>query len=215
FAAPTYVSDGTGWGASEGAVIAYRLTNQFGLYGGFGFNHTDDTTQFLGTVGVQRFGNPYGRDLSDRASFSFLFDQFSDSQTDSYESQFRIQAGYVLAPRTEIGALVTAQGDSDAGGQQIPLGGIGNVTNGDNFIGPYASTSLGRGSKLFGTVGYSEQSDDIAGGAGAFFPVSSNASSQVRGFVDAKYAGNGNNDDSMALSMGLAWGFGRADSTDY
>ena len=49
------------WGISEGVTVGYRFDGTaLGLYGNVVFNHTEESTQVLGTVGLQKFGNPNG-----------------------------------------------------------------------------------------------------------------------------------------------------------
>ncbi len=208
FAAPTYAGAPTdSFGMSEGISFGYRVSEGFGVYAGAGFNHIEDNTQFLGTVGVQRFGNPNGCSDLDRMSVWVLWDQFAETNTDAYAHQLRFNIGYVPQERTEIGmtfSVPTSSGPGAAG--QIPLGGSGLLTAGDSAVGPYLTRPIGD-TQLNAAVVYSGGSESAAAGLGLSRPVSD----RTNVFMDAKLAG----DDQWSMAVGLKWGFGRMDTTRY
>ena len=206
FAAPTYAGAPTdSFGFSEGVTFGYRVFEGLGVYAGAGFNHTEDNTQFLGTVGLQRFGDPNGASVLDRASVWVLWDQFTVTDTDAYTDQLRFNIGYVPRERTEVGMTFSVPTSSGAGAAgQVPLGGSGLLTAGDSAVGPYVTRPIGD-TQLSAAVVYSEGSESAAAGVGLSRPVSGRTSV----FMDAKFAG----DDEWAMAVGLKWGFGGMDTT--
>jgi len=206
FVAPTYGGAPTdSFGFSEGITFGYRVAEGLGVYAGVGFNHIEDNTQFLGTLGVQRFGDPNGASALDRASVWVLWDQFALTNTDAYSHQLRFNIGYVPRERTEVGmtfSVPTSSGPGAAG--QIPLGGSSLLTAGDSAVGPYLTRPIGD-TQLSAAVVYSGGSESVAAGVGLSRPVSGRTSV----FMDAKFAG----DEQWAMAVGLKWGFGRMDTT--
>jgi len=206
--APTYVNGAAqGFGFSEGVTAGYRLNDALGLYGAIGFNHTDVNTQFLGTVGLQRFGNPDGETFGERTSVWVLWDQYAESDTNTYFHQFRFNLGYVRSERTEIGMTfsVSTSGDDDVAAL-VPMGGSTMLSLSGGYVGPYVTTEFG-GVQWTATAGYADGTNRAAFGLGAAVPVSDNTNI----FMDAKHGG----DDIWALSVGLEVGLGRADTRRY
>jgi len=200
------------FGFAEGVTLGYRLTEATGLLGQIGFNHTGRSTQILGTVGAQKFGNPYGGSMWERTSVWVLWDQFTDTRfANLYVHQLRLNVGFVPAERREIGmsfSIPTSGGG--VGGALIPLGGPGLLSSGTEFIGPYLSTEVGDGGQLTTMVGYMGGAGNTGGaafGVGYEQPMNDN----LNFITDAKYGTSG----LWALSAGVSLGLGRQDTKRY
>lgn len=200
------------FGFAEGATLGYRLTETTGLLGQIGFNHTGRSTQILGTVGVQKFGNPDGASGWDRTSVWVMWDQFTDTRfANLYLHQLRVNVGFVPAERREIGlsfSIPTSGGG--VGGALSPLGGAGLLSSGTEFIGPYLSTEVGDGGQLTTMVGYMGGAGNTGGaafGVGYEQPMNDN----LNFITDAKYGTSG----LWALSAGVSLGLGRKDTKRY
>jgi hypothetical protein len=216
WAGPTYSSGTIGslFGFAEGVNVGYRLTDSIGVYGALGLNHQASSTQILGTIGVQKFGNPNGSGLLDRSSLWVLWDQFSDLEVDDpflfgvYLHQLRFMAGYVTGYHNEIGVSysVATSDDTFGAGALSPLGGPGYLTGAGSFIGPYVKQRVGE-TELTAMIGYSDGASGMAVGIGAERPVTD----RLNTYIDFK-AGNGGN---YAGSIGAAIPLGRADTKHY
>jgi len=229
--APTYGSGvvNEAFGFSEGVNVGYRVTDSIGLYGAVGFNHQAsselfpgfdaNTTQILGTIGVQKFGNPDGEGLLDRTSLWVLWDQsvflipadvfgVGTGVFGVNQHQIRLMAGYVTGYHNEVGVAWSFPiGNDDFGaGYLSTLGGPGYLTSAGTFIGGYAKRRV-RETDLTASIGYSQGAEGIALGVGAERPISE----RVNVYADFK-AGEGSN---FAGSAGVAIAFGRADTKYY
>lgn len=224
WAAPTFGSGGPYevFGFSEGVNVGYRMTDAIGLYGSIGFNHQAanslmdaNTTQILGTIGVQKFGNPDGAGLLERTSLWALWDQSAFLVVDdpmlygAYQHQIRILAGYATGYHSEIGAAWSIPiGDDVVGaGFLSTLGGPGYLTSSE-FIGAYVKRQVGA-TDLTGTIGFAGTGSTGATvlGVGAERPISD----RVNVYADFK-AGEGG---SYAGSVGMAVSLGAADTKWY
>lgn len=192
-------------GFSEGVNLGYRFTDNMGLYGSIGFNHTSRSTHILGTVGIQKFGNPEGDGLLERSTVWVLWDQGTETEFDSYLHQFRFMVGYSLGEYSEVGMgwSIPTSGSGGIGGALVPLGGPGYLTSASSFIGPYVKRRV-RDTDLTGMIGYSDGGGGVALGVAAERPMTERANV----YVDFK-AGEGSN---YAGSVGVAFGLGRADT---
>jgi hypothetical protein len=227
WAAPTYSSGlADVFGFSEGVNVGFRVTDALGIIGGVGFNHMSSTssfggnpTQILGTIGVQKFGNPDGGDVLERSSLWVLWDQSVFLIPDPFfgidggviglhQHQIRLMAGYVTGYHNEIGVAWSFPiGNDDFGaGALSPLGGPGYLTTAGTFIGAYAKRRV-RETDVTATLGYSQGASGMAFGIGAERPVTE----RVNMYVDFK-AGAGSN---YAGSIGAAIPLGRGDTKNY
>jgi hypothetical protein len=209
--APAYYSTGTGtslWGFSEGVTGGYRLNEAVGLFVSANFLHTEEDTSVLGTVGVQRFGDPCGCDLADRLSVAVMWDQFAYTDVeDTYVHQFRSNLGIVTGDCQEVGVTFSVPTSGRRGDPaQTPLGGPMLLTLGNSFVGPYLKRDVGI-VQFTGLVGYDDGSDSAAVGVGLARPICD----RTNVFFDTKYGGEG----AWALSAGVEVGFGRGDTRRY
>jgi hypothetical protein len=216
WAAPTYTSTAaiSTAGFSEGVNLGYRLTDGVGVYGSIGFNHNfsgvlGGGTQVLGTVGLQKFGNPNGAGLMERSNVWILFDQATDtSMDDVYLHQFRFVMGYELGENNEVGVTFSIPTSEGLGGNILsPLGGPDYMTSGgDSFVGPYYKEQLAGWDTTL-VVGSSGAAESVAVGVGVERPVME----RTNVFVGAKASG----DSAWALNLGVSYGLGRADTKWY
>lgn len=189
-------------GFAEGVYGGYRLTDSLGIYGGFGFNHTSDRTQFIGTVGLQRFGDPNGATASERLSLWGFWDYYTDDELDADAHQLRFNAGYVFRDFAEAGVTFSIAIDDD-GTSISPMGGANLMFPGGNFVGGYYAQSL-RWVDLFAQIGYLESADGIAGS----LMLKRGITERSRVFVGASGAG----DSSVSGILGMEVGLGRDDT---
>jgi hypothetical protein len=210
WAAPCFTSFGPAgaWGMDEGVTFGYRLSDHLGLIASGSFWENGISTEFLGTLGVQRFGNPNGDSFAERASVWLLWDQFADTSiADAYTSQLRCNFGMAYGENREVGmSFATHIGGFTGGAPQNPLGGPGVLSTGSGFVGPYAKRDMGD-YHLTGMVGWEQSSDNVALGIGAERPVGQN----LNVFLDTKYGFEG----SWSVSAGLQVGLLRADTKHY
>jgi len=192
-------------GFAYGLTGGYRLTDSVGAFGAFGFNHTDDRTQFLGTVGLQKFGNPYGCTFQERATVWGFFDYFRDDNVDDEAYQLRFNMGYVFADYVEAGATFSIDVGDDAI-SLTPFGGATLMYPGGSFVGGYYNRAIGR-YEFFGQLGYSDAVDNVAGSIGLKRPIGDRA----KAFVGVAGAG----DDSLSGALGMEFGLGRNNVWQY
>ena len=192
-------------GFAYGLTGGYRLTDSVGVFGAFGLNHTDARTQFLGTVGLQKFGNPYGCTLQERATLWGFFDYFNDDEVDDEAYQLRFNTGYLFADYVEAG--VTFSIDLGDGPVSLsPFGGATLMYPGGSFVGGYYNRTIRR-FEFFGQLGYSDAVDNVAGSIGLKRPIGNRA----KAFVGVAGAG----DDSLSGALGMEFGLGRNDTWQY
>ncbi len=198
----------TEWGFSEGVTLGYLVNPRWGLYGSVDFNHTDYSTQVLGTVGVQKFGVPYADTVIERTSVWILFDQFADFEigSDSYLHQFRFYTGIATGPRREIGIGFTAPtSDDPAVGALTPMGSSGVMPVGDSYVGPIWRSETPNGLRLDGTVGYSDANGGgVAAGLGAAVPMGAN--------TDLFFNGKLSEGENYTFAIGMEFKGGRQDT---
>jgi len=216
WAAPTYTSAAaiSTAGFSEGVNLGYRLTDGVGVYGSIGFNHNfsgvlGGGTQVLGTVGLQKFGNPNGAGLMERSNVWILFDQSTDtSMDDVYLHQFRFVMGYELGENNEVGVTFSIPTSEGLGGNILsPLGGPDYMTSGgDSFVGPYYKERVGEWDTTL-VVGSSGAAQSVAVGAAVERPVME----RTNVFVGVKASG----DSAWTMNLGVSYGLGRADTKWY
>lgn len=208
--APTYVSSvfDTQFGVGEGAVIGYRLSEAIGLYAGIGFNHHEQSTQVLGTLGLQKFGNPEGVGLLERTTVWMFWDQGADTEGGDGASahQLRFNVGWVSSNEMEVGMTFSFAIEEPTRHMLTPLGGQFNMSAGNSIVGPYVRMPVGV-FDVTGILGFSEATDSAVVGLGAEAPLTDTSNL----FIEAKSGG----DDVYSLSLGYKVGFGRADTTRY
>jgi hypothetical protein len=165
----------------------------------------------LGSVGLQKFGNPYGGTLLERSSVWIFWDQATDFEhgEDAYVHQFRFNIGYVSAPGREIGMSFSVPTSDSLGTTGLtPVGGAGVMPVGDNYVGPYFTRELANGTRVGGTIGYTDAGEGgVALGADVGIPVGE----RTNVVLTSKYAES----ESYTLAVGLEMGFGRADTRAY
>ncbi|MCA9214408.1 MAG: hypothetical protein KDB27_15155 [Planctomycetales bacterium] len=196
-------------GFSEGVNLGYRLSPAVGIFGGFGANHIDGTTQTLATFGIQRFGNPRGSDALDRMTSWFFYDHFDNSGTDTELGQLRYRIGYVLSEQLEVGAAFSADLDDDNGNANsvTPLGNMATMFPGRDFTGAYTNYRTDRAD--FGlSFGHSDATDGVAGGAQIGIPLTEERDQKV---VVSTHA----SDDSFGAGIFYSVGLGGADTSRY
>lgn len=106
------------FGAAYGIDFAYELTGDWGLVVSGNLNSVSHGTQFVGSLGAVKLPDFYGNEWHDPFSFSFFFDQFTDSRVDTfggslYLNGFRLQTGYALNESLEVGAIFSAPAEED------------------------------------------------------------------------------------------------------
>ena len=106
------------FGAGYGLDFAYQLTEDWGFVASGNFNSVSQGTQFVGSLGTVKLPDLYGYEWQDPFSFSFFFDQFTDSRVDTFGSDLylngvRLQIGYALSESLEVGAIFSAPTHDD------------------------------------------------------------------------------------------------------
>ena len=106
------------FGAAYGLDLAYELTGDWGLVASGNFNSLSHGTQFVGSLGAVKLPDFYGEEWHSPLSFSFYFDQFTDSRVDTfggslYLSGVRLQTGYAIHEALEVGAIFSAPAQED------------------------------------------------------------------------------------------------------
>lgn len=215
--APGY-SDVTAWGAgdsswaiAEGIIAGYRLTDGLGIYSSVTFIHDEETTTFLTSVGLQKFGNPAGAGLLQRASAWMFWDAAVDTLdgNQSHFQQLRFNLGVVGPAGGEAGVSFSVSLDEPAGYYLTPVGGATFLSTGGSVVGPYVRYPIG----IFdftAMLGFSGVSDEAVLGGGVEARLTENSSI----FLDGKIAG-AEGDSPSSLLVGYKLGFGRADTVRY
>ncbi len=109
-----------------GLDMALRLAGQTSAYGAATYSHLSGGTQFFGTVGLFRQGDPCGGAL-DRTSGGILFDQLADTRFDDpiYVSQLRYFLGFALSE--QWGAGVTYSDPVQGDNSRVAFGGFSSA----------------------------------------------------------------------------------------
>ncbi|MCS7237276.1 MAG: hypothetical protein NZ899_03295 [Thermoguttaceae bacterium] len=216
--APMYASgaitgvDDSRFGVAEGIVSGYRLTHNLGVYGSIAFLHDEELTAFLGTVGIQRFGNPVGASLVDRVSFWMFWDNCADTLDgdETHFQQLRFNIGLVGPGGGEAGLAFSVSLDEPGDYFLIPVGGPTFLSTGGSVVGPYVRYPIGI-FDLTAMLGFSGQSDAGVLGLGARAWLTEN----IAVFTDGKVGGADGADNPTSLLAGVSVGGGRADTNRY
>lgn len=216
--APTYGSasligiEDSRFGVAEGIISGYRLTPHLGVYGSITFLHDEEMTTFLGTVGIQRFGNPAGAGLMDRASFWMFWDNCVDTLDgdETHFQQLRFNIGIVGPRGGEIGMAFSISLDEPRDYFLVPVGGTSFLSAGGSVVGPYVRYPIGI-FDVTAMLGFSGQSDAGVLGLGARAWLTEN----VALFTEGKVGGADWGDNPSSLLAGLQLGYGRADLDRY
>ncbi len=216
--APTHTSATMGgveesyFGVAEGIITSYRLTPGLGLYASVAFMHNEDATAFLSTLGVQKFGNPAGPSLTDRATAWIFWDSSVDTLDGdrTHFQQLRFNLGVVGPAGAEVGVAFSISLDEPGEYFLVPVGGVGLLSSGGSVVGPYIRYPIGI-FDLTAMLGYSGVSESGVLGLGAEARLTENSSV----FLDWKTGGAEAAEGPSSLLVGYKLGFGRADTTRY
>lgn len=185
-------------GFAYGMIAGYRLADSLGVYGSFGFNHTDDRTQFVGTTGFQKFGNPYGATTADRMTLWGFWDYYADDETDDDAHQIRFNVGYVTGDYAEIGVTFSISTSNNSAGAIVPFGAANGMFVGDGFVGAYYNRTIGR-LDFFGQLGFTQATDDVAGSIGLRWSTNS----RIRPIASFAAAGPDSYGGMIGVELGL------------
>lgn len=111
-----------GFGGLYGLGLAADLTDKLALISNVLVNQYSGGSQIAGTIGGYVAPEYYGEKW-ERFGGSVYFDQFGDSQTDSYTAQFRYSLRYALLPGVAAGLQYSDPLISDEVTTVIPGGG--------------------------------------------------------------------------------------------
>lgn len=200
------------FGVAEGIITSYRLPPGFGLYGSLAFIHDEEMTTFFTTIGVQKFGNPGGGGLLQRASAWVFWDACVDKLDgdESHFQQIRCNFGVVGPAGAEVGVAFSVSLDEPADYFLLPVGGTGLLSTGGSVVGPYIRYPIGI-FDVTAMLGYSGVSNSGVLGLGAEARLTENSSL----FLDWKTGGAEAADGPSTILAGYKLGFGRADATRY
>lgn len=198
------------FGAAYGLDFAYQLTDDWGLVASGNFNSVSHGTQFVGSLGTVKLPDLYGYEWYDPFSFSFFFDQFTDSRVDTfggnlYLNGIRLQAGYALSETLEVGAIFSTPTHADDDVKflfvnfpnSLPMPGIVETSN---SISGYAAGNMGE-LQWSTSLGYRNDPGTFTVSGGLRRPINET----VALFSNASYEGNRGN---WGVGFGVEFSFG-------
>ena len=198
------------FGAAYGLDFAYQLTEDWGFVASGNFNSVSHGTQVVGSLGAVKLPDLYGYEWHDPFSFSFFFDQFTDSRVDTfggslYLNGIRLQAGYALSETLEVGAIFSTPTHADDDVKflfvnfpnSLPMPGI--VETSDSISG-YAAGNMGE-LQWSTSLGYRNDPGTFTVSGGLRRPINET----VALFSNASYEGNRGN---WGVGFGVEFSFG-------
>lgn len=215
WAGPTYSDatlfaiDDSEFGFGEGVIAGYRLTRSLGLYGSLSALHYEEMTIFLGTVGVQRFGNPRGPGLIDRISVWIFWDNYTDTLDGNLTDfqQLRFNIGVVGPVGNEVGFAFSVSLDEPPDYFLTPLGGVHLLSSGESVVGPYMRFPISI-FDISAMLGYSTRTETGVLGLGARARITES----LAVFADGKVGAANGGDTPYTLLAGAELLGGLADT---